>query len=44
MNNLELQKFLDFILCFHWNSLNARLDSHYEARSYEKKKYKKIKA
>ena len=29
---------------FNWNSLHARLNSYYEARSYKKKKYKKIKA
>ena len=29
---------------FNWDSLHARLSSHYEARSYKKKKYKKVKA
>ena len=30
--------------CFsNWDSLHARLNSHYEARSYNKKKYKEIK-
>ena len=29
---------------FFWDSLHARLDSHYKAWSYKKKKYKKIKA
>ena len=29
---------------FYWDSLHARLDSHYKAWSYKKKKYKKIKA
>ena len=27
---------------FNWNSLHARLNSHYEAWSYKKKKTKKI--
>ena len=32
-------------LFFNWDSLHARLNSHYEALwNYEKKKYKKIKA
>ena len=29
---------------FNWDSLHARLNSHYKARSYKKKKHKKIKA
>ena len=29
---------------FNWNSLHARLNSHYKAWSYKKKKHKKIKA
>ena len=29
---------------FNWISLHARLNSHYEAWSYKKKKHKKIKA
>ena len=29
---------------FNWDSVNVRLNSHYEAWSYKKKKYKKIKA
>ena len=29
---------------FNWDSLLARLNSHYEAWSYKKKKHKKIKA
>ena len=28
---------------FYWDSLHARLNSHYEVWSYKKKKYKKIK-
>ena len=27
--------------CFNWDSLHARLNSHYEAWSYKKKKHKK---
>ena len=30
-------------LFFNWDSLHARLNSHYEAWSYKKKKHKKIK-
>ena len=30
------------ILFFNWNSIHARLNSHYEAWSYKKKKHKKI--
>ena len=29
---------------FYWDSLHARLGSHYEAWSYKKKKHKKIRA
>ena len=29
---------------FNWDSLQARLNSHYRAWSYKKKKHKKIKA
>ena len=29
---------------FNWDSLHARLNSHYKAWSYKKKKHKKIKA
>ena len=29
---------------FNWDSLRARLISHYEAKSYKKKKFEKIKA
>ena len=32
------------ITFFNWDSLHARLNSHYEAWSYKKKKYEKIKA
>ena len=36
-----------FCVCFFffdWDSLHARLNSHYEAQGYKKKKHKKIKA
>ena len=33
-----------FFFFFNWDSLHARLNSHYKAWSYKKKKYKKIKA
>ena len=35
-----------FVLLFivNWDSLHVRLNSHYEARSYKKKKHKKVKA
>ena len=51
--NLQLQCYvsLNFSLnktfykhFFNWDSLNATLNSHYETRSYKKKKYKKIEA
>ena len=29
---------------FNWYSLHARLNSHYEAWSYKKRKHKKVKA
>ena len=29
---------------FNWDSLHARLNSHYEAWSYKEKQHKKIKA
>ena len=35
---------LFFIYFFNWDSLLARLDSHYEAWSYKKKNHKKITA
>ena len=35
---------LGIYLFFNWDSLHARLNSHYEAWSYKKKKHKKIKA
>ena len=38
IHNPELKIF------FNWDSLHTRLNSHYEAWSYKKKKHKKIKA
>ena len=35
---------LIFFLFFNWNSLHAKLNSHYEAWSHKKKKHKKITA
>ena len=32
------------IFFFNWNSLHAKLNSHYEPWSYKKKKHKKIEA
>ena len=31
-----------YFLFFNWDSLHARLNSHYEAWSYKKKKHKKV--
>ena len=39
-NVMNIKKVLLF---FNWDSLNERLNSHYKAWSYKKKKYKKIK-
>ena len=33
-----------YIYIFNWDSLNARLNNHYKALSYKKKKHKKTKA
>ena len=33
-----------FFFFFNWYSLHARLNSHYEAWSYKKRKHKKVKA
>ena len=32
-----------YLFSFNWNSLHARLNNHYKAYSYKKKKHKKIK-
>ena len=39
---IHLQNINNFF--FNWDLLYARLNSHYEARSYKKKKHKKVKA
>ena len=36
-----LQKPTSALFFFNWDSLHARLNSHYEAWSYKKKKHKK---
>ena len=33
-----------FFFFFNWDSLHARLNSHYETQSYKKNKHKKIRA
>ena len=38
-----LSRLLEFLF-FNWDSLHARLNSHYDAWSYKKKKQKKVKA
>ena len=35
---------LDWIFFFNWDSLHAKVNTHYEAWNYKKKKHKKIKA
>ena len=43
--NLRKEKWLVIsIFFFNWYSLHARLNSHYEAWSYKKRKHKKVKA
>ena len=43
--NAHLKKKIKiFLFFFNWDSLHARLNSHYKAWSYKKKKHKKIKA
>ena len=37
-------KIIFTIIFFDWDSLHARLNSHYKAWSYKKKKHRKIKA
>ena len=43
-----MQKLWCFVIAvflfFYWDSLHARLNSHYKARSYKKKKHKNMKA
>ena len=43
MRILNENSVLTFFL-FNWDSLHARLNSHYEASNYKKNKCKKIKA
>ena len=55
-NNIEFENFLSdfeellsktvffFFFFFNWYSLHARLNSHYEAWSYKKRKHEKVKA
>ena len=40
-NNIDIMMIVFF---FNWDSLRARLNSHYKTWSYKKKKHKKIKA
>ena len=41
---LDIESCRVFWFFFYWDSLHARLNSHYQAWSYKKKKHKKIKA
>ena len=45
-NNLlmPIRENTDFLFFFNWYSLHARLNSHYEAWGYKKKKHKKVEA
>ena len=43
LGTLELIHIYKF-LSFNWDLLHAKLNSHYKAWSYKKKKHKKIKA
>ena len=40
--NCLLDSFVEELLFFNWDSLHARLNSHFKAWSYKKKKHKKI--
>ena len=42
--NWSLMQLRNIIIVFNSDSLHAKLNSHYEAWSYKKKKYKNIKA
>ena len=44
LRGLLLKMFSIRVFFFNWDSLHARLNSHYEGWSYKKKKHKKIKA
>ena len=43
---LKMMKDISGFFCFffNWYSLHARLNSHYEAWSYKRRKHKKVKA
>ena len=45
-SNDELQErpllYANKLIFFNWDSLHAKLNSHYEAWSYKKKKHKKV--
>ena len=41
---VRIFRILIYTLFFNWDLLHARLNSHYEALKYKKKKHKKIKA
>ena len=47
-NMVRFSQSIHLLMCccwfFNWDSLHARLNSHYKAWSYKKKKHKKIKA
>ena len=40
--NTDFSEKVQHSLFLHWDSLHARLNSHYEVWSYKKKKHKKI--
>ena len=44
VNNRNTRKRFEICFFFNWYSLHARLNSHYEAWSYKKRKHKKVKA
>ena len=44
MDKNAVAVFLFLFFFFNWDSFHARLNSHYKAWSYKKKKHKKIKA
>ena len=39
--SISISKLLSILFFFNWHSLHARLNSHYEAWSYKKKKAQK---
>ena len=43
-HGVQFDKLFFVIVFFNWDLLHARLNSHYKAWSYKKKKHKKIKA